>query len=490
MLVNKVRKFIEARNLISSGESVLVAVSGGADSVALLYVLSEVRRQMKFDLEAAHLNHGIRGKAADEDAVFVRSLCQELGVVCHVEKTDTPSFAKNAKLSMEEAARELRYKFLKDVAITHHHDKIALGHTMNDQSETVLMHLIRGAGLLGVTGMKPISEAAPAPAEGPAPRRILFIRPFLPIKRAEIEQFLSTRQIPYREDLSNVDSSLLRNRVRHELVDFLKNYNPRIIEVLASHASLLAQAEDYLSGVTSEAFNNCLRKETKENIELELTRFLAYHSYLQGYILRAAFRKLCGSLKDVGFVHIASIVDLARSGQSGDSIDVSSGISAWLEGQSLFLGRRSKLRTDRSAGPGFCVRLEPGKEVLLPELNLRVKSEILRRNGKSRESGGLGENGRLKSGPDRVFFDIGKIELPLVLRNLEPGDTMTLFGMKGTKKIQDVLVNLKIPRSRRKNSTVLCDSKQILWLVGIRRSAVAPVTSATRQILSIGVNEL
>ena len=475
--------------------------------MALLYVLSDLRKDMGFTVEAAHLNHGIRGKAADEDTAFAQNLCDELGIACLVEKTDAPSFARGAKLSMEEAARELRYEFLKDKARARNHNKIALGHTMNDQAETVLMHLIRGAGLLGVSGMKPISEvgAKPAaetgvklianaqtgPSRGTAAKRIFFIRPFLATRRAEIEQFLASRGILYREDASNVDTTMVRNRVRHELMEILREkYNPRIIEALGSHASLVTQAEDYLSKVASEAYQGCLRGETDENIELELTRFLSYHTCVQSYVLREAYRRLCGSLKDLGFTHIASLVNLVSSGQSGDSVDIASGMSAWLEGQSLWIGRTSTLRSDSAVNPLFSVRLEPGQEVLLAEIGLKVESKVLCRDVQSGEfgEGKPGKDDFLKSGPDRVFFDLEKIEPPFVLRNLEHGDRMAPFGMNGTKKIQDLLVDLKVPRSRRKRLAALCDQNQILWLVGVRRSNAAPVTGNTRLVLSIEVS--
>lgn len=521
MLTRKVRGFIESKGLVSPAESVLVAVSGGADSVALLHVLSELHKDMGFRIEAAHLHHGIRPRAADEDAAFVRNLCKELCVVCHIEKADAPAFSRSAGLSVEEAARELRYKFLREVADAHGHTKIALGHTVNDQAETVLMHLIRGAGLLGVSGMKPISgttsghegktgtrsdrasdivstdEARITPSRTP---RISFIRPFLKTKRAEIEEFLASREILYREDASNVDTTFLRNRVRHELMELLKEkYNPRIIEVLGSHATLFAQAEDYLSQIALEAYEDCLRSETTENIELELTTLVSYHTCVQSYVFREAYRRLCGSLKDLGFVHIASLVNLACSGQSGDSIDISSGTSAWLEGQSFWLGRTSNLRSESVTGPLFCISFEPGQEVRLTEIDLRITSEILRREALKHkfeeEQPGKGDailekDDFPKTGPEKAFFDLGELEPPFVLRNLRNGDRITPFGMDVPKKIQDVLVDLKVPRSIRKNVTALCDQNQILWLVGIRRSNAAPVTRHTRSVLSVEAEKL
>jgi len=475
MLAKKIRDFIESKGLVVPGESVLVAVSGGADSVALLHVMKELHEHMGFGIEAAHLNHGIRKEAADADALFVKELCKKLDIVCHVEKRDATLLAKGAKLSVEEAARELRYKFLEEVSTARGHGKIALGHTMNDQAETVLMRLIRGSGLLGVSGMKPISR--------------VFIRPFLRTKRAEIEEFLSARGIAHREDASNADTTFMRNRVRIELVELLKKeYNAGIVEVLGSHAVLLGQAEDFLAGIASEAYEDCLRSETLENIELELTTLVSYHVCVQSYVFREAYRRLRGSLKDLGFVHIASLENLACSGQSGDSIDIPSGVSAWREGQSLWLGKTATLRSPGAGGPIFSVNLEPGREVRLAEPELKITSRILL--GGSPESTAINVEDIRKAGPGTAFFDLGGIEPPFVLRNLKNGDRMVPFGMNVPKKVQDLLVDMKVPRSTRKNVTALCDNKQIIWLLGIRRSNAAPVTNRTRQILSVEVEKL
>ncbi|MCX5801491.1 MAG: tRNA lysidine(34) synthetase TilS [Candidatus Eisenbacteria bacterium] len=514
MLAKKVGEFIETKGLIVSRDSVLVAVSGGADSVALLQVLFDLHRDMGFTLEAAHLNHGIRGNAADEDADFVEKMCLGLGIACHVGRADAPSFAKSAKLSTEEAARELRHGFLKDRAAAHGHNKIALGHTMNDQAETVLMHIIRGAGILGVSGMKPISKvgtktisetctsAMPGVSDGESrpDSGLFFIRPFLATSRAEVNEFIASRQIAYREDASNVDAAFMRNRVRHELVEILREkYNPRIVEVLSSHASLVAEAEDYLSKVASEAYRNCVREETREHIQLELTSLLSYHTFVQSYILREAYRRLCGSLRDLSFTHVASLIGLISSGQSGDSVDIALGKSAWLDGRRLWIGRTSTLRSERAVAPKFAVRLEPGNAVSLPLIGLEIDSRVLGKDARSEKLSadgpttgkpGAKEPGGgdlLKSGPDRVIFDLEKLTPPLVLRSLEPGDRMTPFGMDGTRKIQDLLVDLKVPRSRRKRLAAFCDQSQVLWVVGIRRSNAASVNETTELILSVEV---
>lgn len=464
MLTKKAREFIEDKALVAPGDSVLVAVSGGADSVALLHVLFELRDELDLTLTVAHLNHGLRNAAADEDSTYVNRMCEDMGLACRVEIVDTLAFADSSKLSVEEAARKLRHDFLRKTAAGEKHGRVALGHTMDDQAETVLMRLVRGAGVLGLSAMRPMSEG-------------LFIRPLLTTSRPEILEFLSSRGIPYREDLSNLDRTFLRNRIRHELLQILREgYNPRIVELLCSHASVLGEAEDYLHQTAVAALERCVLRETQENIELELSTFLSYHTFIQGYILRETYRRLCGSLRNLDFRHVASLLRLASSGQSGNSVDVPSGVSAWLDGKTLLIGSRV-LRRSEIVTPKFLVRLEPGDAVWLPEISLRIESKTFRKEELSDDF--------TRGEPDQVFFDSEELEPPFTLRNLNPGDRIAPFGMEGSKKIQDLLVDMKMPRPERRKLAVFCDRSRILWLVGTRRGRAAPVTEKTRFVLAL-----
>jgi len=286
-----------------------------------------------------------------------------------------------------------------------------------------------------------------------------------------------------------------------------KNYNPHIIEILASHAALVTEAEDFLSKAASEAYQNSLSRETEDNIELDVASLVSYHTCVQTYVLREAFCRLCGSLKDLGFAHVTSLINLVSSGRQGDSVDIASGVSARLKGRNLWIGRTSVLRREDAEAPRFRIRVEPGREVRLPEISVRIHSKVLNKHPKSSEikKGSARKSRRLEPrsegkvekkdnlftmDPRNVFFDLEKLIPPLVLRNIEPGDRLAPFGMKGSKKIQDLLVDLKVPRSERKKLAVLCDARHILWLVGVRRSRVAPVTKSTRLILNVGVNQL
>jgi tRNA(Ile)-lysidine synthase len=335
---------------------------------------------------------------------------------------------------------------------------------MDDQAETVLMRLIRGSGVRGLSAMKPISEN-------------LFIKPLLATSRSEVLTFLDEREIPYREDSSNLDTAFLRNRIRHGLLEVLKeDYNPRMVETLCSHASILGEADDYLCLMADRAYEKSVIREPQENIELELATFLSYHTCIQGYIFREAYRRLCGSLRNLDFCHIDSLLRLASSGQTGSSLDIPSGVSAWLEGKSLVIGFRAR-RPEQIVTSEFLVPLEPGGAVWLSDISLGIDSKLFRTE-RPIDDFTRGE-------PDRVFFDFEKLEPPLVLRNLNPGDRISPFGMKGSKKIQDLLVDMKMPRQKRRALAALCDGSQILWLVGARRGRAAPITEETRMVLEL-----
>ncbi len=464
MLIKRVREFIENEGLLAPGDSVLAAVSGGPDSMALLHALTELRDDLRFTMAVAHLNHGLRGDDSEKDSAFVGELCEELGLTCTIESVDTRAAAKSSRLSVEEAARELRYDFLKETALRGGLNKIATGHTMDDQAETVLMRLIRGAGVRGLSAMKPCSEG-------------VFIRPLLATCRSEVLTFLEERKISYREDPSNRDTTFLRNRIRHELLELLKSeYNPRIVEVLCSHASILGGVEDYLRLTAGKAYDECVISETQENIELELASFLSYHTCVRGYVLREVFLRLYGSLRNLDFSHVASLLRLASSGHTGDSVDVPSGVTAWLEAGSLLIGSRER-RAEQIVTPEFLVRFDPGRSVWLSEISLGIDSKLFRRERPVDDF--------ISGDSERAFFDFEKLKPPFVLRNLNPGDRISPFGMKGSKKVQDLLVDMKVPRHKRRTLAAFCDGSQILWVVGTRRGRAAPVEEETRVVLEL-----
>ncbi len=466
--VRNVRTFIEANGLIARGDFVLAAISGGPDSVALATVLSDLRveldKERPFELSLAHVNHGLRPEA-DAEEQFVRDMCGRLGLRLKSKRVDTRAFAASAKLSIEEAARELRYAFLDETVREGGHTKVALGHTLNDQAETVLMRLIRGAGVRGLSAMKALSRG-------------IYIRPLLSSTRDDVNTFLAARGLSCVQDVSNVDRTFLRNRVRHELMPLLEeSYNPSIVRALGSQASLLQEAEDFLGSVGREAYGKCAVAELAERIELELASLMAYHTCVQGYVLREAYFRLRGNLRDLAFLHVESMIRLMRSGQSGDSVDLPHGVVAMLEGNRLLLGVRDCLRASKSDPAEFRVKLEPGGLTVVPGASISVESCILKR-----EELGAGPMSRER---EEVFFDLDELAPPLSFKGLKPGDRMRPFGMSGSRKVQDVLVDMKVPRSARPGLVALCDSREILWIVGLRRSSAGPVTEKTRSVLKV-----
>ncbi|MFH0777343.1 MAG: tRNA lysidine(34) synthetase TilS [Candidatus Eisenbacteria bacterium] len=474
-LTGKIRAFVEREKLVEPGDSVLAAVSGGADSMALLSLLSNLRRDLGFRLSAAHFNHRLRGAAADKDALFVRKTCRRMEISLTVGRGNAMELARVERLSVEEAARGLRYEFLRKTAVDTGCNKVALGHTMEDQAETVLMRLIRGAGVLGLSAMRPVSQG-------------LLIRPLLETERRELIAYLKAKRLSYRQDRSNLDRDFTRNKIRHELLAALRDeYNPRIVRSLSRHSALLGRVEDYLREEGLRAYAACSRAGATDNIELELPALLSYHSCVQQYVVREAYSRFRGSLEDLSFCHVESLLKLISSGHSGDSVDLPNGISAWLESSRLVVGSTAALRRarptrvgpvrGRGTGLGFRVEFEPGDSVSLPEANLDIETTVLKLEDVA------GEVHRTERA--RALFDLASLNPPLAFRNLEAGERIRPFGMRGTKKVQDLLVDSKVPRHKRGELAAFCDSDNLLWIVGVRRARFAPVTKRTRFVLAL-----
>lgn len=261
-ILRKSEDTIQRFNMLKKGDKVIVACSGGPDSVALLYLLNQVKKKYDLKLAVAHINHKLRGKESDEDERFVKRLARDLGLDFYAKAFEVKSIAKKKKLSIEEAAREVRYGYLNSLARRIKADKIALGHNADDQAETVLMRLIRGAGGLGLSGI-------PA-AKGK------IIRPLLEVKREEIEQFLKEADLGFRIDSTNLRKDYLRNRIRLELLPYLKRkYNPKIVDILNRTATILSAQEDYLKRLTLKEFRG-VAKEENEKISLDLDKLFSY----------------------------------------------------------------------------------------------------------------------------------------------------------------------------------------------------------------------
>jgi tRNA(Ile)-lysidine synthase len=455
--LRRARETIERYSMIEPGSTVLAAVSGGADSVALLYLLAELRKSLNFDLSVAHLNHSLRGAESDADEVFVTKLAETLGLDFYHKTADVRALSGQNKLSLEEAGRIARREFLLRTSAERGCASIATGHHGDDQAETVLLRLIRGAGVRGLAAIEPST------GEG-------FIRPLLECGRRELRCYLKDRRLAFREDPSNLDRSFLRNRIRHDLMPVLeRDFNPSIARVLRRTSANMAGIESLLSSIGAKALEDVLKEQTGDMMSLDSRRLRAYDKVAWGYVFRRAYETLAGDSKSLTRNHIEAFADLVAGGRSGTEIHLPGAMRAAIEYGTVLI-RRHKPRRISTGGE---------KDVLLPGLTpLPDAGGVLEASLVGAEDLPSDLTG---AGPAVEFFDVEGISTPLKVRARQQGDRIRPFGSGGTKKLKDLLIDLKIPQEKRDRLPVLTDGLGLLWVVGLKRSDRAKITGNTKQ---------
>lgn len=331
-LLTRVRRTIERYHLFAPGERVVVGVSGGPDSLCLLHVLRRLRPEYELQLHVAHLHHGIRGAEADADAAFVAETASTWGMPCTVERVDVPALAAQPGVALEEAARQARYAFLARVARHIGARTIAVGHNADDQTETVLMHWLRGAGLAGLRGMLPVTPldtlrlALLSPKERPDTRGLRLVRPLLEVPRAQIEAYCQTHGLQPRFDRSNLDTTFYRNRLRHELLPLLETYNPQVRDILRRSAAVIADDYALLRAQLEQAWAQTVVAEGEKAVEFDLAAWRALPRSLQRATLREAVHRLRRSLRNINWVHIENALWLAREKSTGAQATLPQGL--------------------------------------------------------------------------------------------------------------------------------------------------------------------
>jgi tRNA(Ile)-lysidine synthase len=327
-MLKRVRKTIADSSLVERGDHLLVAVSGGPDSVALLWTLELLSSEYELQLTTAHLNHGIRGAEAQEEEAFVHSLCAGMGITCISKTVDISVLRKGRGKSLEEIGREERYRFLEETAQTCGAKKIATGHHRNDQAETVLINLLRGSGLEGLKGIAPIREGR-------------IIRPLLHVGREEILEFLDREGLTYLMDSSNLSPLFLRNRIRHQLIpELTARYNPGIVKGLSHTAEIIRREDDYLQTVVRQILSRWGIVPGEAEILLPLAAFIDLHEALQGRVIKCLLGVAALSGNGVGYKHIEAVLALTRSSRRRRaSLDLPGLIRVEREGSVLRIGR-------------------------------------------------------------------------------------------------------------------------------------------------------
>ena len=460
LLEERVLGFIQKHHLVSNGEKLLVAVSGGADSVCLLYILTNL--PLKLKLHIAHLNHQLRGKDSDGDAEYVAELARKLKIPATIEKRDVKGYQQEQRLSLEEAAREVRYRFLAKVARSIGAKRVAAGHTKDDHIETILMHLIRGSGTRGMRGLQPSTLWQ---SEGES---LTVVRPLLEISHQETEEYCRQHKITPRLDASNLSLSPLRNRVRQQLMPLLESYNPAVAEALLRTGRIADEDITFLDEQVARMWDKVIRQEGKRII-LDKAEFEPLPSALKRYLLRAAVEKLLGSAKDVEMRHIEEMMSLA-SKPAGKRLSLPGGLTFAVEYE------RYLLTLDLAT-------LSPLPE-LKDEFPLNIPGET-RLPGWRVEASIVGREDMGDKDEYTAYFDPAKSGDKLIVRARKRGDRFQPLGLTQTKKLGEFMIDAKIPQAWRGQVPLVCSPDHILWVVGWRLDERAKVGTDTKRVLRL-----
>jgi tRNA(Ile)-lysidine synthase len=481
-LLREVETYIERHRLIEPGERVVVGVSGGADSVALLDILRRLAPSRAVDLHVAHLNHGIRGKAAEEDMAFVADLAEAWQLPCTLETLDVPQLSRRGKLTIEEAARRARYGFLCQVAGRESARYVAVAHHADDQAETVLMHLLRGAGPAGLRGMlpsTPLRDYQLLPASVKVPPGLQLLRPLLAVFRDDIESYCRQRGLETRFDTSNLDTTYFRNQLRHEVIPYLAGINPRISERLWNLAEIVRADYKLLKEFVAVARDTLLKEAHPDALVFDLPRWREQPLAIQRAIVRRSAYELRRSLRDVDFDHVEHAVDIAQKGETGDQALLPGGLTVTVGYTSLMIADADALHL-----PSDRPWLTPGTviPVALPGVTPLQRGWALH----AREAAHWKYESVLRNpNPLAAWIDGDIFRSNAILRTRREGDRFHPQGMPSEMRLSDFLINVKLPRRWRDHLPLLEADGEILWVSGVRLSEEALVHPETESVVHL-----
>jgi tRNA(Ile)-lysidine synthase len=463
-LHTKVREYCRKHRLLQRGDGVLVAVSGGPDSIALLQLLRDLQDDFSLRLEVAHVEHGMRGSEGKHDARFVQVSAERLGLRFHLGETDIPLRRSRAGGgNLEQLARQERYRFFFATARAGNLNKIATAHTENDQAETVLMWLLRGAGGQGLGAITPARRMDFSDHQ---PQRCLtLIRPLLATSKKEIFELLEERNLKFCFDHTNDDTALLRNWLRHDLLPRVEQrVDPGVPSRLAHTAEVLRDEALFIESLAQERLGKLCANGSLNCNELQIQP-----RALQRQILRLWFKRVRGDLRRIDFDHIEKVLELVSQGPPQAQLAIPGG---W-----QFIREYDSLRLDKGApGPTlpYCYALQPGATLTVSEAGVVIQTHRVSRVESAWPSTQL-----------EAIFDLDALSAPLVVRNFRPGDRFQPLGMAGHKKVKDLFIEKKAPYSTRALLPLLVMGREVLWLPGYGRSETGRIGPDSQHLLHL-----
>ncbi len=457
IFAQQIRRYIRQNEMLLGGEKVLIAVSGGIDSLTLLDVMWRIAPTLSLELAVAHFDHGLRGEESQEDAMYVVEQAKMRGLKSFVGRGDVRKLAALQSLSIEEMARKARYQFLGRVTRKHGYDVVLTAHNANDNAETLLMNLMRGSGLSGLAAIPPVR---------PLHEGVIVGRPLLGTQRKEIEEYAAAIDLKWREDSSNASMKHTRNRVRLELLPLLTQYNPSIVQTLNTTAEIMRGLEQYMSHAVELATRTVVTSRTPEEVTLDINHLKHYLPAIQSEIVQRLISKTF-DIPPVSYGALERTLGLMWK-ETGSKAELGGGLGATRDREALIIRCEPPpmLPMERSFQVGTTVQTELGVLV----------SEVLER-----------ANVRFTRNASIEFVDAGKLPETLTLRTWREGDRFRPLGMTGEKKLSDFLIDSKVSLEKKREVMVVADRENIVWVCGMRLDDRYRVDAETTRVLRLEI---
>jgi len=462
----KVINYINEEKILMAGDHVLIGVSGGADSLALLYFLDKYANDIGISIGVAHLHHGLRGAAADADADFVKNFCQEKAIPFFLRKRDIRKISTEEKISIEEAGRNERYDFFSWIAEANGYNRIAMGHHINDQAETLLMRLIRGTGIKGVSGIKSIRDG-------------LFIRPFLCLKKKAIIAYCEEKHLAYRTDATNFQRDFTRNKIRLDIMPMIREINPKAEVHFNGFTKIALEYEAFFEDYVDLIENRFLKVE-KDRVLLDREQWLFEKPVVQKEILRRAIYKFKGSLMEIEYNHITAFYSLLKSDKTIWELHFPHDIRIIRRYERIMVTNKEE-KINKLWAP---IEIQPNKTWVFSKKRLILETKLINQQQFKEISCFFSKEIENHS---EKYFDYDKIGSVLNLRSRKPGDFFHPVGVSGTKMIKKYFIDKKIDRNIRDEISLLAMNSEILWIIGYGINKRLLADSDTKNILKVNV---
>ncbi|HIE4351308.1 TPA: tRNA lysidine(34) synthetase TilS [Clostridioides difficile] len=462
MIFDKVLSTINKHNLIQKGDKIVLGLSGGPDSVCLLHVLNRLKKDFNIEIYAAHLNHQIRGIEAQKDALYVSKLCEDMGIIFFVKSINVPKYCENDGLSLEEGARKLRYEMFYEIKDKIKANKIAIGHNLNDQAETVMMRIMRGTGLKGLKGIDYIRDNC-------------IIRPILDVERNEIEEYCEAYNLNPRIDKTNLENIYTRNKIRLDLLPYMKdNFNSNVIESIVRMSNSLKSDNDYIEKEAEAKFREVSNIKEKGFVEINLDDFVCLHDAIKVRVLRNSIKHILGDTNFVDQRHIEDIMSLEDNSKVNKMLTLPRNIFVYRKKDSIILTNEEIVNEEIE----FYYNVPSNGFIKIKELKQIIETQVM----------SIDRYKSMKLDNSSKGFDFNKVKGGIVIRSRRQGDKIKLA--MGSKKVKDLFIDLKIPREERCKIPIITDSEGIICVGDYKISENYKIDENTKEVLKINFNKL